>query len=313
MEWTSDVASGQWIRERTDDEWTIHHFVPRGFEAYARVFHPGFRERPVGRPWPQGEGAWEELEGVEIDTEAVTWSETARAFGTVMHPLASWRGITRADADDWNAPPADGPEGWRYEQPDGGGLLPEMLALLAPHLVAATADPAGGSLGVWDGWGGLVGGEAPSGARGAGGAGHDAMVSSSIKDAFNNPFRRNRWRSGILSDEISRAPRLELPDRAHVLFRADLRELEDPAWTERAPWRDAASATTYPPSLAWPADRAWFVACDVDQNTTTVGGSAELVRALCADPRLEAAELAEGAAFFDDADPVNWGGRSPSA
>lgn len=43
MEWTAGVDAGDWIRERLDDPWrgTIHDVVPRGFAAYARIFHPG--------------------------------------------------------------------------------------------------------------------------------------------------------------------------------------------------------------------------------------------------------------------------------
>lgn len=48
MEWTGDVTAGEWIRERLDDDFSLHGVVPRGFEAYARVFHPVPRDRPDG-------------------------------------------------------------------------------------------------------------------------------------------------------------------------------------------------------------------------------------------------------------------------
>ncbi len=50
-------------------------------------------------------------------------------------------------------------------------------------------------------------------------------------------------------------------------------------------WRDA-------PSLIWPADRSWFVASEVDFDSTLVGGSRELVAALVATPDLEVYEVA---------------------
>ena len=43
-----------------------------------------------------------------------------------------------------------------------------------------------------------------------------------------------------------------------------------------------------PPTLLWPADRAWFVASDPDQDSTYVGGSASLIESLLASPDLEA-------------------------
>ena len=42
-----------------------------------------------------------------------------------------------------------------------------------------------------------------------------------------------------------------------------------------------------PPTLIWPADRAWFVAADTDLDSTYLGGSAALVRAVITHPDLE--------------------------
>lgn len=43
-----------------------------------------------------------------------------------------------------------------------------------------------------------------------------------------------------------------------------------------------------PPTLIWPSDRAWFLAGDVDLDSTYIGGSAALVTAILAQPGLEA-------------------------
>lgn len=43
-----------------------------------------------------------------------------------------------------------------------------------------------------------------------------------------------------------------------------------------------------PPTLCWPSDRAWFLAGDVDLDSTYIGGSAALVTALLAQPGIEA-------------------------
>jgi hypothetical protein len=55
----------------------------------------------------------------------------------------------------------------------------------------------------------------------------------------------------------------------------------------------------------WPADRAWFVATDIDLVTTYVGGSATLVEALLGTPGLECAPAAPGQSTAWDADTVN--------
>ncbi|WP_156761630.1 hypothetical protein [Microbacterium karelineae] len=313
MEWTSDVAAGDWIRERVDPEgWSIHHFIPQGMPAYARIFHPVYRERVVGASWPTDDepAAWERLAGAEVDTERVTWQQTADAFGTTMHELAQWRALIGAEPRDRSpASPVDG-DGWRYDGPGGGGVISDALEVVAPHLVAHTTTPDEGYAAVWEGWGGIVGAmsTAPSSgnlARQFGDARHDAMLKSSVTDVFNNVFRRRKtWRPGVLSDEISRGPRLELPHRDHVLFRAAPRVWADPSWEQNVPWRDSGS--TYPPSLIWPADRSWVVTGDVDDDTSLVAGSAELIRAICADPRIEAREIPPGTTLHADVDPLNW-------
>lgn len=43
-----------------------------------------------------------------------------------------------------------------------------------------------------------------------------------------------------------------------------------------------------PPSLIWPADRAWFVAADPDLDSTYLGGSNALIEAVLTHPDLEA-------------------------
>lgn len=60
---------------------------------------------------------------------------------------------------------------------------------------------------------------------------------------------------------------------------------------------DAVSWARRPvPGLWWPADRAWFVATEIDFQWTFVAGSPELIETLIADERLEVARTR-----FDDA------------
>ncbi|MRH28366.1 hypothetical protein GH740_03445 [Microbacterium sp. SYP-A9085] len=323
MEWTADVAAGDWLRARIDDPWggTMHDTVLRGFAAYARVLHPASRERPVGRAWPvEGDAAaWEAFtaDRPEIDGEAVTWATTAAAFGTVMHPLAQWQRLVRSgDPYGDGIAPRDA-DGWRYDAPADGDLEPETLAVLAGILARHTTTPDDGCLALWEGWGGIVGGTGYGPSRYALDAGpdadprHEAFLAHSVRDVFNEVFRRPTWQPGILSDEISRGPRFALPQREYVLFRGGVSELADPAWGRNAPWRDPERGLhgfdrfVHSPNLVWPADRAWVMATDIDLNATIVAGTAELVDAIAADSRLEAARIPAGAVIGWTSDEVN--------
>ena len=58
-------------------------------------------------------------------------------------------------------------------------------------------------------------------------------------------------------------------------------------------------------NLWWPADRAWFVATDIDLMTTYVGGSAACIAELLATDGLEAAQVPADQRITWDADTVN--------
>jgi hypothetical protein len=317
MEWTADVSAGEWLRERIDA------VMPRGFDAYARIFHPATRDRPVGVPWPSEPYAlyhreWDAFHSAqpEIDEERVTWTDTAAAFGTTIHPLAQWNRIVGRRTNEGD--PVDA-AGWRYSDPPNGTLDPGLLAAVAGTLADYTATPDDGFVALWDGWGGVLGGmgygpsrvlyatadDTPADPR------HDDFLAHASRDMFNDVFRKPTWQPGILSDEISRGPRLSLPDRDHVLFRAGVTELADADWVLRAPWRDTASeAHGFPPSaespsLVWPADRSWVLVTEIDFDSTIVAGSSELIRALCADDGLEALPIPEGADLTWNGDEVN--------
>lgn len=354
MEWMADVSVGEWLRDRIDGDglgWaaTMHGVVPRGFPAYARIFHPATRSKPVDRAWPplpyeKHEREWVEFSraGVEVDTEAVRWADAAAAFGTRMHPLAQWGRIVHSTATEWN--PNDwqqvhAPNGWQYDAPSEGEVDAPTLAAIAEHLARATATPGDGFIAVWEGYGGLLGSFGQGNGRAflsfssddpavtagadaryvsldeaadmAAAARHEEMLRRSIPDPFNNVFRKPQWWPGILSDEISKGPRLELPNRGYVLFRGGIAELADPDWQLHMPWRDREAEergfapSAHSPNLAWPADRAWVLVAEIDYDSTIVGGTPELIDALCADPRLETLPIPAEADLAFDGDTIN--------
>ncbi|MEA1263749.1 hypothetical protein MicroSTF_11965 [Microbacterium sp. STF-2] len=321
MEWMSDPSAGAWLRERLDADYeTMHGVVPRGFPAYARIFHPAIARSLPGRTIPTADELVRMPEPeqralmAEFVDEPVSWAQTAAAFGTVLHPLAQWQRIVRTPPDgDWRTRIA--PDGREFTAPMEGELDPTLLATIAAHLVDHTQTPDAGFAALWEGRGGLLGffGVTPSRSflTFTDDPNHQAMLERSAHDPFNNVFRRPTWQEGILSREISEGPRLDLPGRDHVLFSAPPRAFADPEWVLHVPWRDVpAEEHGFPPSaqspsILWPEDRAWVMASEVDYDSTIVAGSSALIEALCADEQLEALPLPEGAALTWDADAVN--------
>lgn len=328
MEWMADTGAGSWLRERLDSGLsTMHSVVPHGFPAYARVFHPAIVRSLPDRPVPTSD-EWERMPGAEQERlaglfvdEPVSWSDTAAAFGTSMHPLAQWQRIVRTPMDgDWRT--RISPDGREFSAPIEGELGAEPLAALGEHLVAHTTTPDDGFAAIWEGYGALLGffGQTPSGAFLTFGDDphHQEMLDRSTHDPFNNVFRKPTWQEGILSREISEGPRLSLPDRDHVLFSAPPRAFANPDWVLQAPWRDPSTRSGtdgaeehgFPPSaqspnILWPEDRAWVLVSEIDFDSTIVAGSSELIREICADDRLEALPIREGADLTWDADEVN--------
>lgn len=317
----SDPSAGAWLRERLDAGYeTMHGVVPRGFPAYARIFHPAIARSSPDRAVPTAEELVRLPESEQhaitagfID-EPVSWAQTAAAFGTVLHPLAQWQRLVRTPSDgDWRT--RISPDGREFTAPLEGELEPAHLAAIATHLVNHTQTPDAGFAALWEGRGGLLGfvGITPSRAflTFSDDPNHQAMLDRSAHDPFNNVFRKPTWQEGILSREISEGPRFELPGRGHVLFSASPRSFADPDWVLRAPWRDLpAEEHGFPPSaqspsLLWPEDHAWVMVSEVDFDSTIVAGSPELIAAICADARIEALPVAEGAALTWDADAVN--------
>nr|WP_274636632.1 hypothetical protein [Microbacterium bovistercoris] len=326
MEWTADVSAGEWLRARIDDPWrnSMHDVVPRGFAAYARVFHPATRERPIGRVWPDDDDreGWEAFlrAGVEVDTERVTWAQTAAAFGTTMHPLAQWqRLVGKHDPYGHDGGSPRDADGWRYSDPPQGQLEPDTLAALADVLGAHTTTPDAGGIALWEGWGGVTGGMGYGQSRvllssvgdDEPDPRHAAFLAHAGRDVFNDVFRQPAWQPGILSDEISRGPRLSLPGRDYVLFRGGVAEFADPVWQRTVPWSDhrgeqhGFDPTAESPSLIWPDDHAWVMVTEVDFDVTVVAGSEALIAAVVADPRLEAAPIPPGADLSWTSDEVN--------
>ena len=98
---------------------------------------------------------------------------------------------------------------------------------------------------------------------------------------------------GFLTEAQRAAPSIEAPGRRWHLFRAPLDHLARPVW-------DAFEHQSI--NLAWPGDRSWCLATEIDAEVTYVGGSKELISAILEEAGLEAvpAHLGERLAGLRD-------------
>ena len=96
-------------------------------------------------------------------------------------------------------------------------------------------------------------------------------------------------------------PTLVLPMREYVLYRGRLATLRDPGWAEKHGWSWAGGRM---PNLAWPDDRSWFVASEIDFDSTVVGGSRLLVERVLSSG-LEAAEVTAASDLSSEGDRIN--------
>jgi hypothetical protein len=86
------------------------------------------------------------------------------------------------------------------------------------------------------------------------------------------------WEGWVGSTSAPQAPRVEIPNRAMLLFTGPVDVLRDaPAMA----WYGSAARIAQEPHLVWPEDQAWCLACEVDEESEfTVGCSDEASRAL---------------------------------
>ncbi len=88
------------------------------------------------------------------------------------------------------------------------------------------------------------------------------------------------WEGWVGGDPSPAAPRVEIPHRTMLLFAGPVASLRDaPALA----WYGSATGVLQEPHLVWPADQAWCLACEVDEEIEfTVGCSHEALQGLVA-------------------------------
>ena len=125
LEVTDGAAAGAWIKPRLGGEYgAVTLQVPKGYEAYARVFHPAFD--PEGNP--------------------VSWAEVAKATGTSTHREIQWHailGFSDADGSRGFHEPGTLPRStWAGFDPPTGQMDLDPLDALCEILAEQTADQA---------------------------------------------------------------------------------------------------------------------------------------------------------------------------
>lgn len=337
--WVPDLQRGEWLRPmEAEPLGSVLSVVPRGFQAYARLFHPIERDRPQAtRTW-QGLDQATYFAGVHdieaaLQTERSTWAQAAASFGTTMHAQAQYARLVRADYGQVDGVIAA--DGWRYGDTTEGRLDTASLAAASAVLAQHTSTPDAGIAAIWEGWGGLVSSAgaarlvlvpsddwpapdtdedtgtvtAPSlrqrlaGALRQGLTGAQTALTARPRGAHHDPAPG----TGVLPPEIATGPRFALhgdTGRHYVLFEAGAHNFADPTWPARAPWVDEP-VWAPSPSILWPDDHAWVFATEIDFDSTLVAGTTALVRELVRTPGLEVLPLRTDADLTWDGDAIN--------
>lgn len=188
---------------------------------------------------------------------AIRWRDVAAWSGQSVEPDAPFHAVALP------AGPVATPPPWSEEGPRRGSLAPTDAETLIPLVRRHTRTPDDCWFCLWDGFD-WIGAPLPRHVPLGNGTRVDDPVPAAV-------------RAG---------PRVELPGRNYFLYRGPV---------ESASVRYGAKGLDRTANLWWPEDRAWCVATDIDLSSTYVGGPVALVRALVADPGLEAVEVAPDA------------------
>lgn len=123
----TDVTPGRWVEERlTGPPESMGRLVPKGYAAYARVFHPAR----------------------DATDRLVRWSTVAEWSGRIYHPLMSFRGVSSpAPGHGLGSRP------WERDPRNYGSLDVEVATELSALLAQFTGTPEKTYFGVWEGYG----------------------------------------------------------------------------------------------------------------------------------------------------------------
>ena len=212
----------------------------------------------------------------------VSWSDVAAATGRQAHALMQWHALV-GSPDSLNFTGSL----WCGGPPERGDLAPAPFAVLCDLLAAHTHSPTECFFGIWEGWAWVHGG----GIR-------FTLVDDAALRAGIVPTTEP-MPAAFTEQERDRA-RLILPHREYVLLTGPLAaasQIGDP--------QGLGGFEPHSPNLMWPADRAWFVASEIDFDSTLVGGTTDLIQAILDCSALEAWAIQPDSSLACDADKIN--------
>lgn len=187
----------------------------------------------------------------------IRWDTVARWSGGVAHPLAQFEPLARPR-------PGRGSKPAPFDDPPSTGHLPEpLLGALCKILAGHTARADRCWFCLWEGYGWISG--------------------NAVALDANPRFGRREPLPPAFGPLTASAARVRIPNRDYLLFEGPLDAIADSGW-----WRDGRLIRPQSPNLFWPEDRAWFVATEIDLDSTFVGGSATLIKNVLDDAQLEA-------------------------
>jgi hypothetical protein len=208
----------------------------------------------------------------DAEGQPVTWAEVARRLGTTAHPEMQWHAIVGSwDSSNFT----DGR--WPGSGPWPGELEVEKLDALCALLAEHTGTPESVYFGL------------------------STINSGTAEEWSALPEYQQIHRDWvILHGPLKAVEEIALSSR-HFTVVYGVREGE-----ERPPdWEPPERFSRQSPNLLWPEDRAWFVASEVDFDSTLLGGSRVLIEALLAAPDLEVLEVGPEVSLTEDADKLN--------
>jgi hypothetical protein len=179
---------------------------------------------------------------------SATWREVTDWSGRTYRPTMQFERVSVPRGPEQGPAPFNSP-------PRTGHMDEEMCAVLY-DLLANWTSSTDIWLGIWEGWGTFG---YPQSMSFMGDPGTDFGLTE-------------------LAARVHATPRFEHPNRSYLLA--------------RAPVSAVAELSRFPlsisPSLAWPDDRSWCVATEIDFDSTLVAAGEECPAALLAEDRLEA-------------------------
>lgn len=215
----------------------------------------------------------------------VTWAQVAEACGTIPHREMQWHAIIGLqDAEELQGSyPSSGANSvkWAGTDPPVGAMTIDLLDALSQLLAAHTVDTTHCFFGLCTIHGWL-----------------DSFSSEELPPLLELPYDRNHI---VLDGPLSAVDQItyDWPGSTRMDF-SSLKRRDQPLGRNHS-----VALQREAPNLIWPADHSWFVASEVDFDSTLIGGSRHLIRSIVESKTLEAWQVRPDDSLADDADRIN--------